>query len=48
MGQVWSVADGSVPVPDRRSRSLEVVIVRHINYLGTGNSEWGGSGEGWK
>jgi hypothetical protein len=32
-------------VPDRRSRSLEVVVVRHINNLGTGNLEWGGSGE---
>ncbi len=33
-------------VPDRRSRSLEVVVVRRINNLGTGNLEWGGSGEG--
>jgi hypothetical protein len=34
-----------VIVPDRRSRSLEVVVVRRINNLGTGNLEWGGSGE---
>jgi hypothetical protein len=32
-------------VPDRRSWSLEVVVVRRINNLGTGNLEWGGSGE---
>jgi hypothetical protein len=30
-------------VPDRRSRSLEVVVIRRINNLGTGNLEWGGS-----
>jgi hypothetical protein len=33
-------------VPDRGSRNLEVVVVRRINNLGTGNLEWvGGSGE---
>jgi hypothetical protein len=33
-------------VPDKRSRILEVVVVRRINNLGTGNLEWGGNGEG--
>jgi hypothetical protein len=33
-------------VPDERSRILEVVIVRRIINLGTGNLEWGGNGEG--
>jgi hypothetical protein len=33
-------------VPDKRSRILEVVVVRHIFNLGTGNLEWGGSGTG--
>jgi hypothetical protein len=34
-------------VPDKRSRSLEVVVVRRIN-LGSGNLEWGGDGKGWE
>jgi hypothetical protein len=33
-------------VPDRRSRILEVVVVRCIINLGTGNLEWGGNGKG--
>ncbi len=33
-------------VPDKRSRVLEVVIVRRIINLGTGNLEWGGKGRG--
>jgi hypothetical protein len=33
-------------VPDRRSRDLEVVVVRRIINLGTGNLEWGGNGKG--
>ncbi len=32
-------------VPDIRSRVLEVVVVRRIINLGTGNSEWGGNGK---
>jgi hypothetical protein len=35
-------------VPDRRSRGLEVVVVGRAINLGTGNSEWGGNGEGLK
>jgi hypothetical protein len=34
-----------VSVPDRRSWSLEVVVIRRINNSGTVNFEWGGSGE---
>ncbi len=41
----WSNFSGISSVPDRRRRSLEVVVVRRINNLGTGNLEWGGSGE---
>jgi hypothetical protein len=33
-------------VPDRRSQDLEVVVVRRIIDLGTGNLEWGGNGKG--
>jgi hypothetical protein len=35
-------------VPDKRSRILEVVVVRRIIMinLGIGNSEWGGKGKG--
>jgi hypothetical protein len=33
-------------VPDKRSRILEVVVVRRIFNLGTGNLEWGGNGKG--
>jgi hypothetical protein len=33
-------------VPDKRSRDLEVVVVRCIINLGTGNLEWGGNGKG--
>jgi hypothetical protein len=33
-------------VPDRRSRDLEVVVVRRLINLGTANLEWGGNGEG--
>jgi hypothetical protein len=33
-------------VPDKRSRILEVVVVRRIFILGTGNLEWGGNGKG--
>jgi hypothetical protein len=36
--------DGSVP--DKKSRVLEVVVVRHIINLGSGNLEWGGKGKG--
>ncbi len=35
----------AVLVPDRRSRNLKLVVVRRTNNLGTGNLEWGGSGE---
>jgi hypothetical protein len=37
---------GSATVPDKISRILEVVVVRRIFNLGTGNLEWGGSGKG--
>jgi hypothetical protein len=33
-------------VPDKRSRILEVGVVRRIINLGTGNLEWGGNGKG--
>jgi hypothetical protein len=33
-------------VLDKRSRILEVVVVRRIINLGTGNLEWGGNGKG--
>jgi hypothetical protein len=33
-------------VPDKRSLYLEVVVVRRIINLGTGNLEWGGMGKG--
>jgi hypothetical protein len=33
-------------VPDKRSRILEVVVVRRIFNLGTGDLEWGGNGKG--
>jgi hypothetical protein len=33
-------------VPDKKSRDLEVVVVRRIINLGTGNLEWGGNGKG--
>jgi hypothetical protein len=33
-------------VPDKRSRDFEVVVVRRIINLGTGNLEWGGNGKG--
>ncbi len=36
----------TVDVPDRRSQDLEVVVVRRIINLGTGNLEWGGNGKG--
>jgi hypothetical protein len=36
----------AVHVPDKRSRILEVVVVRRIINLGTGNLEWGGNGKG--
>jgi hypothetical protein len=35
-------------VPDRRSWILEVVVVRRIINLGTGNLEWGGNGKGFR
>ncbi len=35
-----------VTVPDKRSRVLEVVVMRRIINLGTGNLRWGGNGEG--
>jgi hypothetical protein len=31
-------------VPDKRSRILEVVVVRRIFNLGSGNLEWGEKG----
>jgi hypothetical protein len=34
-----------VPVPDKRSRILEVVVVRRIINLGAGNLEWGRNGK---
>ncbi len=37
-----------VNVLDRRGRDLEVVVVRRIINLGTGNLEWGGNGKGLK
>jgi hypothetical protein len=42
VGQVQS----RVVVPDRGSWGLEVVVVRRIINLGTGNLEWGGNGKG--
>ncbi len=33
----------TIIVPDRRSRDLEVVVVRRIINLGSGNLEWGGN-----
>ncbi len=33
-------------VPDKRSRVLEVVVVRRIINLGAGNLEWGRNGKG--
>ncbi len=33
-------------VPDKRSWILEVVVVRSLIDLGTGNLEWGRNGEG--
>jgi hypothetical protein len=33
-------------VPDKRSLVLEVVVVRRIFNLGTGNLEWGVNGKG--
>ncbi len=37
---------GTLTSPDKRSRILEVVVVRRIINLGTGNLEWGGNGKG--
>jgi hypothetical protein len=39
-------ASAALHVPDKRSRILEVVVVRRIINLGTGNLEWGGNGKG--
>jgi hypothetical protein len=36
----------NIPVPDKRSRDLEVIVVMRIISLGTGNVEWGGNGKG--
>jgi hypothetical protein len=36
----------TLPVPDKRSQVLEVVVVRRIFNLGTENLEWGGNGKG--
>jgi hypothetical protein len=36
----------AITVPDKRSRILEVVIVRRLFNLGTGNLERGGNGKG--
>jgi hypothetical protein len=33
-----------IGVPDKKSRDLEVVVVRRIINLGTGNLKWGGKG----
>jgi hypothetical protein len=33
-------------VPDKRSRILEVVVVRRLFNLGAGNLEWGGNMKG--
>jgi hypothetical protein len=33
-------------VQDKRSRILEVIVVRRIFNLGTRNLEWGGNGKG--
>jgi hypothetical protein len=33
-------------VPDKRSRILQVVVVRRIINLVAGNLEWGGNGKG--
>jgi hypothetical protein len=35
-----------VSVPDKRSRVLEVIVVRRMINLGTGNLERGGNGKG--
>jgi hypothetical protein len=35
-----------LPVPDKESWDLEVVVVGRTVNLGTGNLEWGGNGEG--
>ncbi len=39
-------ATDTISVPDKRSRILEVVVVRRLFDQGTGNLEWGGNGEG--
>jgi hypothetical protein len=39
-------SSGTITVPDKRSRILEVVVVRRIFNLGTGNLKWGGNGKG--
>jgi hypothetical protein len=36
----------TVNVPDKRSRILEVVVVRRLFNLGAGNLEWGENGKG--
>jgi hypothetical protein len=36
----------TTPVPDKRSRDLEVVVVKRIINLGTRNLEWGVNGIG--
>jgi hypothetical protein len=37
---------GIALVLDKRGRDLEVVVVRRIINLGTGNLEWRGTGKG--
>jgi hypothetical protein len=44
--QICNRVSEVVTVPDKRSRILEVVVVRRIFNLGTGNLEWGGNGRG--
>jgi hypothetical protein len=41
-----SLEGGGDGVPDKRSRILEVVVVKALIDLGTGNLEWGGNGKG--
>jgi hypothetical protein len=42
MSQVTNVESEDIIALDKRSRDLEVVVVRRIINLGTWNLEWGG------
>jgi hypothetical protein len=46
-GNCWKLTSSVVSnVPDRRSRDLEVVVVRRTINLSAGNLKWGGNGRG--